>query len=59
MIGLVGNKLDLCEKRVVQFSEAEAFAAEKGLGYYEVSAATDEGVETLFYDLARALPRKI
>ena len=45
---LVGNKIDLEDKRVVQKKEAEDFATEKGFLFYEVSAKTGEQVQELF-----------
>jgi len=45
---LVGNKIDLEDKRVVQKKEAEDFATEKGFLFYEVSAKTGEKVQELF-----------
>ena len=45
---LVGNKIDLEDKRAVESREAEEFANEKGFLFYEVSAKTGENVEDLF-----------
>ena len=45
---LVGNKIDLDDKRVVQTKDAEEFAREKGFLFYEVSAKTGEQVQELF-----------
>ena len=45
---LVGNKIDLEDKRAVKSKEAEDFANEKGSLFYEVSAKTGENVEDLF-----------
>ena len=45
---LVGNKIDLEDKRVVTQKEAEDFATEKGFLFYEVSAKTGEQVQALF-----------
>ena len=45
---LVGNKIDLEEKRIVSTKEAEDLANEKGFLFYEVSAKTGEKVEDLF-----------
>ena len=35
---LVGNKIDLDDKRAVLYEEAESYATENGFSYYEVSA---------------------
>ena len=45
---LVGNKIDLEEKRVVEKTEAENFSKEKGFIFSEISAKTGEGVQELF-----------
>ncbi len=49
IFAIVGNKLDLNEKRVVPFSEAEALAKERQMICHEVSAKTGENINTLFY----------
>ena len=48
IIVLVGNKIDLEDKRIVQKKEAEQFANEKGLLSYEVSAKSGDYVQELF-----------
>ena len=45
---LVGNKLDLKYKRVVSYEEAESFANEKSMKYYEVSVKSGENMQNLF-----------
>ena len=45
---LVGNKIDLEDKRVLETKEAENFANEKGFLFYEVSAKTGQGIQELF-----------
>ncbi|RMZ97134.1 ras-related Rab-27A [Brachionus plicatilis] len=42
---LVGNKLDLEDRRVVDYARAKDFADKHGCGYIETSAATGENVE--------------
>jgi small GTP-binding protein len=49
---LVGNKHDLAEFADVSDEECKAFAAERGLTYYEVSAKTYVGVPDPFVDLS-------
>jgi GTPase SAR1 family protein len=46
---LVGNKLDLNEKRQVAKEEAQSYAKEKQFIFQEVSAKTGINVNTLFY----------
>ena len=48
LIILVGNKIDLEDKRAVTKKEGEDFAIEKGFLFYEVSAKTGEQVAELF-----------
>ena len=45
---LVGNKIDLNDKRQVSIKEGENFANEKEFIFFEVSAKTGEGVQELF-----------
>ncbi len=42
---LVGNKLDLQEKRQVTREEIEAYAAQKNISYVECSSLTGENVD--------------
>ena len=61
VIALAGNKLDLAQsasaKRAVETGEAEAYAKEAGLLFFETSAKTAENVKELFTAIARKLPR--
>ncbi|CAD8069678.1 unnamed protein product [Paramecium primaurelia] len=50
---LVGNKIDLCEKRQVKFLEAQEFSQKYKLPYFEVSAKTGDGVQEAFNFLSR------
>lgn len=60
IIALAGNKLDLVteqpDKRAVQTSDAEAYAQEAGLLFFETSAKTAENVKELFTAIAKKLP---
>ncbi|RYC56749.1 hypothetical protein CHU98_g9460 [Xylaria longipes] len=60
IIALAGNKLDLVneqpDKRAVPTAEAEAYANEAGLLFFETSAKTAENVQELFTAIARKLP---
>ncbi|KAL5496473.1 hypothetical protein EMCRGX_G012768 [Ephydatia muelleri] len=56
---LVGNKLDLADKREVTEEEAVALARSWGVPYVETSAKTRVNVDKIYYDLmARAQERK-
>ncbi|KAM5525806.1 Ras family protein [Fusarium oxysporum f. sp. phaseoli] len=60
VIALAGNKLDLVteqpDKRAIPTADAEAYAREAGLLFFETSAKTAENVQTLFTAIAKKLP---
>lgn len=57
IVCLAGNKLDLAEtQRQVSSAEAQKFAEEEGLLWFEVSAKSAVGVEGLFQAIANKLP---
>ncbi|EPE27406.1 P-loop containing nucleoside triphosphate hydrolase [Glarea lozoyensis ATCC 20868] len=60
IIALAGNKLDLVteqpDKRAIQTADAEAYAKEAGLLFFETSAKTAENVRELFTSIAKKLP---
>ena len=60
IIALAGNKLDLVtddpSKRAITTADAEAYAKEAGLLFFETSAKTSEHVWDLFTAIARKLP---
>ncbi|EEY21133.1 GTP-binding protein ypt5 [Verticillium alfalfae VaMs.102] len=60
IIALAGNKLDLVteqpDKRAVSTADAEAYAKEAGLLFFETSAKTAENVRELFTAIAKKLP---
>jgi len=60
IIALAGNKADLVaespDKRAVPMADAEAYAREAGLLFFETSAKTAENVKELFTAIARKLP---
>ncbi|MCJ1257371.1 GTP-binding protein of the rab/ypt [Lignoscripta atroalba] len=60
IIALAGNKLDLVtdnpDKRAITAADAEAYAREAGLLFFETSAKTAENVRELFTAIARKLP---
>ncbi|PIO30020.1 hypothetical protein AB205_0160420, partial [Aquarana catesbeiana] len=49
---LVGNKIDLAERREVSQQRAEEFAGSQNMYYLETSAKESDNVEKLFLDLA-------
>ncbi|TKA81179.1 hypothetical protein B0A55_02623 [Friedmanniomyces simplex] len=60
IIALAGNKADLVaeqpDKRAVQTADAEAYARESNLLFFETSAKTAENVKELFTAIAKKLP---
>ncbi|ESN98859.1 hypothetical protein HELRODRAFT_107032 [Helobdella robusta] len=57
VICLVGNKIDLADKKMVETSEAKAYADENGLLFMETSAKTATNVTELFIAIAKKLPK--
>ena len=53
---IVGNKLDLAEKRQVATEDGQALADELSTLFIETSAKVGINVKQLFTDLAKALP---
>lgn len=60
IIALAGNKLDLVtenpDKRAIPSADAEQYAREAGLLFFETSAKTAENVKELFTAIAKKLP---
>jgi Ras-related protein Rab-5C len=60
VIALAGNKLDLVtespDKRAIQTADAEAYAREAGLLFFETSAKSSTNVRELFTAIAKKLP---
>lgn len=60
IIALAGNKSDVVaefpDKRAISTADAEAYAREAGLLFFETSAKTAENVRELFTAIARKLP---
>ncbi|POS84505.1 P-loop containing nucleoside triphosphate hydrolase [Erysiphe pulchra] len=60
IIALAGNKLDLAtsspDKRAISTADAEAYAKESGLLFFETSAKSSENVKELFTSIAKKLP---
>jgi len=55
LLVLVGNKIDIEDKREVEKTEAEAFAKNLGAFYWEASAKTGVNVEEIFTDICSKL----
>jgi Ras-related protein Rab-5C len=53
---LAGNKSDLSAKRAIDTAEAEAYAKEAGLLFFETSTKSGDNVKELFSAIAKKLP---
>ena len=56
---LVGNKLDLNDRRVVSTDEGKELADKLGISFYETSAKTGENVEKVFQESLNDISRQI
>ena len=59
IIYLVGNKIDLEENRQITIEEAEKYANDKSIPYFEVSAKSGDGIKKLFDDITNDIMDKI
>ena len=55
---IVGNKIDLEDKRQVSIEEAEAFAKNNNIQFLEVSAKNNINIEKLFLGIVKTLYEK-
>ncbi|CAD8212269.1 unnamed protein product [Paramecium octaurelia] len=56
---IVGNKIDLEERREVKTEEARRYAQKQGFAYFETSAKTGENVDNVFETMANQVLKKI
>ena len=52
---IAANKIDMVSQRVISPQQGSDFAKKVGCPLFEVSAKTGEGIEMLFYELAKVL----
>ena len=58
LIYLIGNKIDLVEKRVISDEEGKSLANDLNMKYFSVSAKTGEGVDILLDDIINSILKK-
>ena len=56
---LVGNKIDLEEKREVSFDEGQNFAEQNNMLFFETSAKSGDNIENIFYESAELVSKRI
>jgi GTPase SAR1 family protein len=56
---LVGNKVDLDEKRVVSTDEGKELADKLGISFYETSAKTGKNVDKVFEESLNEISKQI
>ena len=56
---LIGNKVDLEDKREVTYEEGENFARDNSMLFYETSAKNGNNIENMFYESAEIIAKKI
>ena len=59
LIVLIGNKIDLEDKRVISTDEGKEYAIQNGLIFMETSAKSGEGVEEIFRKTAQEIEKKM
>jgi small GTP-binding protein len=59
LIILIGNKIDLEEKRVVSYDEGSEFAIRNGIIFAETSAKTGDGIEEIFLKSAKEIAKNM
>ena len=52
---LVGNKIDLTEKKVVSSEEAKIFAEKNGMNFFETSALNNVNIDEIFESVSKTL----
>ena len=52
---IIGNKIDLKDKRIIEYNEGKNFAEKYGVKFIETSAKSAEGVNEAFYSVAKEI----
>ena len=56
---LVGNKIDMEDKRVISYQEGEKYAKKNNINFFEVSAKSGKGITELFNNLINGVMENI
>ena len=56
---LVGNKCDLTDKKVVEYTSAKAYADQLGISFLETSAKNSTNVEQAFMTMAAEIKNRV
>ena len=59
LICLIGNKIDLEDKRIITFDEGKKFSTENGIIFMETSAKTGEGINEIFEQSVKEIEKKM
>ena len=59
LIILVGNKIDLEDKRVISYDEGNDLAIKNGMIFAETSAKTGDGIEEIFLKSAKEIVKNM
>ena len=55
LVALIGNKIDLEDKRVISYDEGNEFAIKNGIIFGETSAKSGDGIEDIFLKSAKEI----
>lgn len=58
IVAFIGNKIDLMNQRTVSINEANSYAKSQNIFYYEISALSGHGIQSMFNDLTRKVISK-
>lgn len=55
---IIGNKIDMSKKRVVDYNEARTFAEVNNYSFFETSAKDDSNIDNVFLELVKKMNSK-
>jgi Ras-related protein Rab-1A len=56
---LIGNKSDLTHRRLITFEQAQEYADQQGMDYFETSAKNADNIDTVFYTIASKIKERM